>query len=1086
MDQERDVVNRSTAVDRRTFSPDTARTGDGLRFSVPSPRTDPLRRQRLIDFLYENIDHPLQLVCAPAGYGKTTLLADFAHDAELKVCWYTVDEVDSDPRSFIGNLSEAIRSRFPSLQGPGSPTSSDLIGWQAALTGLVTWIGERVPEYFILIVDDFHEISRNPAINEALDLLLQRLPDNCRLIISSREIPQLASLPKLISERKVAGVGAMELRFTPDEIRDLLKVNFELDVTLEEAHRLHDESEGWITSILLTTHSLWKGLLREVLVDRGRNTLLFEYIATEVFAQQPVETRRFLLTTSVCNKFDAELANVLVDSDGAGAILEEIESKNLFMTRLGGTHPWYQYHHLFRDYLREKMSRDDPTRFLLLNARAAEYFQALGDLRQAIYYYIQGSEFERALEILEGLAEPLSHEGLWDTLGNWIERIPEEHRSKRPGLMLYFARVQQLRGRNDDAIRLLNDSIGRFREEGDRLQEAKALMRRSYSLRNKGAYQMAIRDARAGLALAREAGSMIDQADGHSALGTAFGQQGKFGRAETELKAASNKYQQQGSLYQLSEVNDRLGTVYNETGDFSKAAHHFEQARQGWQKLGNQRELSVTLNNMAFLNYQQAQLEDAESLARESVNLAQSAACPREQAYALMTLADAQRERGEYSDALSSCQQSLSLARQLMETHLVGYGSVALGETYRLMGESDRARTVLNESLASAVEAGQEYERGLAQTSLGVIEYEDRSYEKAEATLKEASEALATSGQRWALARARLHLAQALFLSKKYPEALEQMDLIAQLCAELGQTGFLAHQARDMQMLVQYASSRGKARDFFAHLAQQLNSEAPATEEAVEQIVAQSQPPKNPQVDVATLGGLQISLDGVAVLNNAWGSAKAREMFLLMLYKALPLHKEKIVEWLWPDISASKANSNFHSTLYRVHRALYPSCVERDGELYQLNRTWTYRWDALEFEQHINEAKTLPEDSPERDRLLEAAVDLYRGPFLEELDAEWCDEVRTDLEFKFLKAVNSAAERQAAAGELQQSIDLMERALAVDELQEEMYYNIIKLYLDQGDRASAARVYRRCVSVFGESPPLSGARQIKDLLAQLN
>ena len=1062
------------------------------RYAIPELRAVALRRQRLLDFLYENVDHPLQLVCAPAGYGKTTLLADFARDTDLTVCWYTVDELDLDPLSFLRHLGESISSRFPSFDGSAEPayhqsTDPD-IGWQSEVNRLVDLIDRHIAEYFVLLIDDFHLVSASPGVIGAADLLVQRLPDNCRLIISAREIPQVASLPRLISQRRVSGLGAAELKFTADEIKTLLKNSFDLEVTSEEARRLEDESEGWVTAILLTTHSLWKGLFREVLKDRGQHSLLFEYIASEVFSQQPPSIQRFLLSTSICNKFDISLANTLTGIPNTASVLEEVEFRNLFLTRLGSPDPWYSYHHLFRDFLRERLEKGDPTRFVALNVEAAEHHVSAGEPREAIYYYIQASEFERALDLIEDLAEPLSHEGLWETLGTWLDRIPEESRAGRPRTLVYQAQIYRFRGKVDEAIHLLSDAIDVFREQGESLLEAQALIRRGASLRSKGAYQMAIRDARAALKLAREHGAAVDQADAHHNLGSAFFWQGKFHRAEKEFRAALQGYQEHGDLFQLSEINDRLGGIYVELGDSSRAMTHFERARQGWKKLGNQYELSVTLNNMSVLYYYQALYDVAEPLAIESISLAQTTRSPKDEAYALMTLSDIQRERGEYAESLSSCQKSLGLARQCMETHLVGYGSFAMGETYRLLGERQKAKSVLHEALALAAEHDQDFELGLGLTSRGIIEYDERNYQQSEGTLKAACEALIRSGHKRALARASLHLAQALFLSKKYVAALEQMEAVSRLCGELGYDRFLVPDARRLYLLVQYAADRSKVKDFFVQLGEQIN-ERPPLQTASE--FAQTPPPQRstiafPRVDVSSLGSLKVSLDGNPVVSSAWGSSKAREMFLFMLRAGHPLNKEKIVEALWPEIAPSKANSNFHSTLYRVRTALLPNCVDRDGELYRLNPAWTYWWDAQEFQRLVTEADRQPEDGVEAERYLDSAIELYGGPFAEEIDSEWCDELRIELELKFLRIVQHLAERREAAGEYHQSIDLLQTALAVDEQQEEIYYKVMDLYLKLGDRAAAARVYRRCLSVFGETTPLSHAPETKGLLSRLN
>ena len=143
-----------------------------------------LRRQRLLDVLYQNIDYPLQLICAPAGYGKTTLLADFAGDADVPVCWYTVDELDGDPQSLLRHIFSAILVQFPAFAdageiAPGRGADANL-DWQVVATRLVDVIREGIPEYFVLVVEDSHLVISKAAVTAAADFLIQRLPDNCR------------------------------------------------------------------------------------------------------------------------------------------------------------------------------------------------------------------------------------------------------------------------------------------------------------------------------------------------------------------------------------------------------------------------------------------------------------------------------------------------------------------------------------------------------------------------------------------------------------------------------------------------------------------------------------------------------------------------------------------------------------------------------------------------------------------------------------------------------------------------------------------------------------------------------------------
>ena len=385
--------------------------------------------------------------------------------------------------------------------------------------------------------------------------------------MSTRETPHLQSLPRLVARGRVSGLGTDDLRFTAAEIEVLLRDTFNLKITRDHAQTLEQESEGWITSILLTHDSLWKGLLKDALSNLPSGGLLFDYMAAEVFSLQPPDVQRLMLSTSICNEFDAGLCTALTGSPDSARTLDEIESKILFMVRLGGEGSWYRYHHLFREFLRETLRKRYPSAFSVLNVSAAEYFISTGDRRQAIQHYIQASEFELALALLEAESEQLSHEGLLDTLGNWIELIPADQRAARPRLLLDLARAYQTWGRNDEAIELLNQAISTFNDRGESLMEAQALMHRSDSLRFKAAHRMAIRDGKKALALVREHGTTADHAKARHHLGSAYAQQGRFSSAAKQFKAALRGFQAEGNLfsYLRSTAASALSTVSSGT-----------------------------------------------------------------------------------------------------------------------------------------------------------------------------------------------------------------------------------------------------------------------------------------------------------------------------------------------------------------------------------------------------------------------------------------------------------------------------------------------------------------------------------------
>jgi ATP/maltotriose-dependent transcriptional regulator MalT len=409
------------------------------------PRKQPgfLRRQRLVDFIHEHIDRKLILVSASAGYGKTSLLVDFAHEADLPVCWYSVDEADRDSRVFLEYLIASIRQQFPDF---GPRTESALTTMAKANGQLKTLVSalvndiHDVPDYFAVIVDDYHFVDESQELNTLVDDLLRYLPENCHLIISSRTLPHL-TFSRLIARQESAGLGTTDLRFTATEIQTFLKQARNLDMPDEQAEELARESEGWITGILLTTHTIWQGLVRSMVQARGAGGQMYDYLANDVLGQQPADIQRFLKDSSILREMSPALCDALLDSRHSLEMLRLIEKRNLFISRLEGDELWYRYHHLFQKFLREKLRLEELERFNALHCRAAEVLRRMGNHDEAIRHYMQAEAYAETVEAIQQVAETTFKAGRWETLAGWIDSLPNEITRSNPELPWFRARV---------------------------------------------------------------------------------------------------------------------------------------------------------------------------------------------------------------------------------------------------------------------------------------------------------------------------------------------------------------------------------------------------------------------------------------------------------------------------------------------------------------------------------------------------------------------------------------------------------------------------------------------------------------------
>ncbi len=455
---------------------------------VPKRTGQVLHRQRLLDFLHEYLDRKLLLVSASAGYGKTTLLVDFAHDTEFPTCWYTLDTADRDPRVFLGYLLASLQRRFPNfggrtgalLQDPAQARDLDTI-----VGALVTEIQEEIAQYFVLVLDDYHLVDTSEPVNRLLDNLLNYLPENAHIVLASRTLPTQLTLTRLAARLQVAGLGVNDLRFHADEIRALMQQNYRLDITEAVAHRLAEQSEGWIAGIVLTTPLLWQGLFEDWVKASGPGNQLFEYLATEVLAQQPEPLQGFLLGTSVLEPLNAALCNDLLGITDAQEQLQTLEARNLFITRVEGEE-WYRYHHLFREFLQTRLRRVNAPRLRELHQRAAGMFERLGFQNEAVEHWIEGEDYDRAVRLIQDSAEALFDQGRWATLARWIDALPASVVEANPDLLLRRGKVYGETGDLAHAQTTLEQARLEFERRGENRNAARALVEQAVIARFQG------------------------------------------------------------------------------------------------------------------------------------------------------------------------------------------------------------------------------------------------------------------------------------------------------------------------------------------------------------------------------------------------------------------------------------------------------------------------------------------------------------------------------------------------------------------------------------------------------------------------
>ena len=370
-------------------------------------------RTRLAQRLDEGRGRGLVLVCAPAGYGKTVLLAEWVRRGQHPVAWLSLDAGDNDPARFwrhtVAALDRArpgIGERMGPLLGPPAPPS-----FEPLVTALINEVAGQpdADEALLLVLDDYHVIS-SQLVHESLGFLLEHRPPGLHLALISRSDPPLA-LARLRARGQLTELRAAELRFTPGEAAALLQQvaaapgAARLDAPLPDAvaAALAARTEGWAAGLQLAGLSL-RGQADVdgfVAAFTGSHRYVLDYLAEEVLERQPGRVREFLLQTSVLERLSGELCDAVTGRPGSQALLEQAERAGLFVVPLDEARGWWRYHHLFADLLRARLQAEQPGRVPELHRNAAAWYAERELADDAIRHAVAAGEMTWAARLIE-------------------------------------------------------------------------------------------------------------------------------------------------------------------------------------------------------------------------------------------------------------------------------------------------------------------------------------------------------------------------------------------------------------------------------------------------------------------------------------------------------------------------------------------------------------------------------------------------------------------------------------------------------------------------------------------------------------
>ncbi|HEU4596989.1 MAG TPA: BTAD domain-containing putative transcriptional regulator [Pyrinomonadaceae bacterium] len=1049
----------------------------------PRPASALLSRPRLTERLQANLSHPVTLVAAPAGSGKTTLVADFVRAHARQFVWYQLDRADADPLVFLEYLAHGIKQAVP---GFGDVTLSylrqtaDEIARHPAraVDVLLNEVLQEVSQQLVVVLDDYHHLGRETAVHAVLDRLISYLPDVLHVIIVSRDVPPLA-LSRLRSQDSLAIIDRQELLFTDEETRELFRKVFDLELTPAQLAEYRERTQGWITALQLVRQFAQREAVASAAGETGATDLteilrrsehdIFDYFAEEVFADEPEEVRRFLLRISLLERVELDVCARLYPESNSRHILPELVRRNVFMTVASDSRgEEYRLHPLFRSFLQRRLNHEIGRDGVAAEyARHADCYLERGEWEHAARHLIAAEEFGRAAAVVAERGRHWIAAGALASLVSFVEALPTEAVRAHPRALFYRGEVARLRDELDSARSLYRRAALLLREQNDREGEAETLRSLATIARRYG-------DLEAALAYLDQAVELADEdsfvrAKCAGTRGLCLMAKGEWAAAEREFRAALQSAEDHGDDHYARLMTHNLGLPALIRGDFDESLRWLHRTLQfGGSAPPIPQEAAVHLN-MARCYLYRGELAECEGHLNRALEFSQ-----------LFNLSVLQ---GEVFETYGNLYRELREVARAVEFY-------ARAERIYKEAGIDLARRELPEE--QAMLSAQEGDLVAARSAIDHL-VEARAALNDEVALKTAVLArcriMLAQGEH-AAARAELGPALGYFREHNlhYYEAQASIALAACALAAGREGDYLEHLRRAVELAVRYDyeywlrreveqnpqlfSSEQSLKLLPRDLRQRLSTaqaRPPSTREPSPSARQASVSQPTSDLTINMLGLVEIYRDPARPLApDAWTSKRARDILCFIASRRhRRASKDTLIDTFWRDADPESVEKKFHPTITYIRKALNSNQLLRqnfllykDGD-YLLNPDFSYRSDVEEFDSLVAEAAAARRrGQTERcHQAYEEAVALYRGEFMQGTHDEWVEEQRAYYRDQYLRMLEKLASASQEAGEWERSLSLAQKILRDDPFREEVHCRVMRAHAALGNRSAVKEQY---------------------------
>lgn len=1067
------------------------------------------------------------LVLAPAGYGKTVLLSQLAQGSPRPVAWYSLDPYDNEPSAFFRHLAAALHKHGEldevQLHRLVSRTQPEAL-CRTALGFFVRAL-ESLPHGALIILDNLQAID-HPIIYQFLTELVPLLPQHTQLAVGGRNSLELVGqlgLEGLHLTGQVRVLGRKDLEFSPEELEAFLSLRG--TPAVDQLKLVADLSAGWPITVSFLAQS-GPGLAE---AKEKISPALAGYIDREILQEIPEDIRDFLFKTSVLASFTAADSDYLLGGSCSEERLAYLQTHQLFLEKRGD---FYSLVPIMRLHLKGKLGAERPA----LCRKAGVVAINRGNLHQAISCFLEAGERKSIPDLVTTLGGEAVLHGRWHELEGWFETsVTEEEIRNNPRLSLLQALVEIGRGQLRRAQRTIGRAESLFQASGDQLGLAECQLLKARIVRGWGALQESfdfLFDAEANLSASR---FRLLLAIEKSII---YYHAGRFKESRDILLKCLEEYEGSGDTEALERILEALGNITYLLGEPSKALLLFQRALSLCPE--------GVMPGYDFQDMMSAIYDDWGET-EQALLIAERAAAMREKKgltellpSSCLQLAMVYTNLGRFEDAERCFRQGIDFVRENDSDFSDAALNLAfLARTLAIQGKWVAARAYALEAL-EAVESQPCLFRTSVPAVTGPILARTGSWDLGLDLLKGAAERAQEMGFTKCLAYAYQSLAHLHFLHGDLEEAQQYTLKALTASAKINDLQNFVTCYHWYHPLLMYGLETGTETSFvqrilrkvgprsLKHLTPLMQRGSPEVKQRIIPILVEiggaeacsalavlkedpSEYVRNmaaeaydrlagpeemaataaaaPTLSLQLLGPVRIFVDGQELTGVKWRSHRARDLLIYLAHMGQPVTKDQILSALWADDweALDKADSQFHTTLYRLRSVLknygLPDLIKRSADVYTM--AVPVETDLARFEALLKAAVNQESNSPEQMNLLEEAVRLYRGDYLENLDYDWAVPDREALRLRCAEVQLRLVNCYLASQQYEKAIAGLILLVKKDELNEAYHCLLMEAYAQSGQRQAAQRQYTLLTEILQRELGVQPSPETKGLYQSL-